>query len=190
MWRVGTGAGEEMLEVVRRARHTLSVVSPWISPSVASLLVKKAEEGVVTKVAMLNDRFNRGAFLRLTRVERRLRPPFLLAGGGLAAAGALAAGLGVLAGGLLGVLAGLVLMALGVKEERVPRVAALRLFPPGLHAKLVLADGRLLALGSSNLTVSGSRNLEAVAVLEVTPEEAFRIERIFWHAPEDGVPPP
>lgn len=182
--RVGRGAGEEILKVIQQATKSLLVVSPWISPSLADLLVRREREGIRVEVVTLNDpSINKEALRRLFRLERQLKPPLLI-GGGLSSLLGLVLLQKFFYPALILLFAGLLAMLLGRGKGRlianVTRAVAL---PPssGLHAKVYLADENLLLLGSPNLTVSGIRsNLEAVVRLKISEEEARKIREIFF----------
>jgi len=186
--RVGRGAGEEILKVIRQANKSLFVVSPWISPSLADLLVRREREGIRVEVVTLNDPSTNGeALRRLFRTERKLRLPLLICGSLLTLLG-LVFLQEFLYPSLLLLFAGLFAMLLGRGRGRmianVTRAVAL---PPssGLHAKIYLADENILLVGSPNLTIAGIRsNLEAVAKLKISEEEARKIRAIFFPQPD------
>ena len=181
----GMGAGTAVLDLVKRAKHRLLVVSPWLSPATADLAVVMQREGVPTTVVTSNepDRRHQMALSKLVKKTKRTvraKRWWLLAPGivtvlvGLYAVyHALTAGffLWPVAGAIALVGAGAVMSRLGSgkHEWRVtPRVQHLVVSTqpsPLLHAKIYVADDRT-AIGSPNFTVSGLRhNVESVAIL-------------------------
>jgi len=179
------GAGAAVLDLVKRARYRLLIVSPWLSPATAGLAVEKRREGVPTMVVTTNDpdsghQMALSKLVRETKHTVRPRLWWLLASGIVTVlAGLYAICLALTAGFLLWLVAGAVaLLAIGAVMSRlgsgkhewrmVPRVQRLVVSAkpaPLLHAKIYVADDRT-AIGSPNFTVSGLRhNIESVAIL-------------------------
>jgi len=174
---VGADAGKKLLSLVAGAKNRLVIVSPWLSPASADLIVKKQEEGVDVTVVTSNSPENKThqeALARLIRSKReRVHPLQWLAlppGVSLVLGGVyLALCMTSLVASVVSAVAGVVLCWFGsrTKTRRYSAVGTLAVMPsePFLHAKLYVADDDV-AVSSANFTVSGMRhNLECVTFL-------------------------
>ncbi len=177
--RIGQGF-EDIVESIRSAKKRVWVVTPWLSPEYARLLVEKASEGVDVRVYTTDDPLpaHRRALRELVE-ERRVvvRPAsrsMRLLALALVALGVPA----LLAAAPLGVLllvAAAAVYRLGMERYSVsyiPRLGEGRLAVfqreagRAIHAKVYVIDGRA-AVGSVNLTESGVRdNVECLAWID------------------------
>ena len=185
---VGADAGKKLLSLVAGAKNRLVIVSPWLSPASADLIVKKQEEGVDVTVVTSNSPENRThqeALARLIRSRRQRAHPWqwlaLPPGVSLVLGGVyLALCMTSLVAGVVSVVAGAVLCWFGsrTKTRHYSAVGTLAVMPPEpfLHAKLYVADDKV-AVSSANFTVSGlQHNLECAAFLngQDVAEDAIR----------------
>lgn len=182
---VGVDAGKKLLSFVASASRRLVVVSPWLSPATADLLVKKQGENVDVTVVTSNDprdKTHQLALARLVRSKRqRIHPrqwlallpgvPMILGGIYLVLRALLAQPLlmDIFIGGLVSAAAGAVLCWVGSRAKTYffSTVGTLAVMPPEPlpHAKVYVVDDDV-AVSSANFTVSGvQHNLEGVAFL-------------------------
>ena len=172
--RVGRDAGSLLLDSIKGAHRRLLIVSPWLSPASAELVVQKQRRGVEVEIVTTNDSSPNhlralGELIEIGKRTRRKRRLAVQAGGlMLAFAGILTFLMGLfepnsalVAAGL--VCAGAILFQLGrPRTERYwkPKVGRLTVYDavagPLIHAKVYVIDDKV-AVGSANFTVTGLR---------------------------------
>lgn len=193
---------DKVIPLIRSAKRRIWVVSPWISPEIAQLLIQRHMEGVDTKlITTLNvsPSHIQALYQLLERREELVKPPRR----GLLIAGFIIILLGLLTSIILSVsleimlivyvlptflvvmIVGLVLLALGMGVKRsylASRIGEENLVifsdEQSLHAKLLICDDTAV-IGSANMTWSGLyRNIEIIIIIK-TPQLVRRLENFF-----------
>lgn len=181
--KIGRKAGEFLLDSIKRAKRRLLIISPWLSPACAELVVRKQQRGVNVEILTTNDPSpsHQRALGELIETEKRIvrkaNLPVKATGLVLVFTGILTFLAGFLQPhtlliSLTTVCAGVVVFWIGrARTERYlrPRIESLTIYDdvanPLVHAKVYVIDD-VVAIGSPNFTVTGlQRSIEAVAFL-------------------------
>ena len=179
----GKGAGAFIENALKSAIRTVHIVSPWISPEYAKLLVSLAKKGVEVWILTSDspEKFHQESLAILLKgkikVIRRRDPvkTFLPIGLG-AAVGFLGGPLGSILGAICGCAVGYywglsrivkVNPKLNIKISRKAFV----------HSKIYIIDGSYAVVGSANLTHAGLwENIETVTIYR-DPEEVEEVKK-------------
>ncbi len=185
---VGKGVGHVLEDILLSAKTRLWVVSPWISPKYANILVKKASEGVNVKLLTSNDFSNkthRNSVSNMITFKRKIKrsPAYLSIIFTFLFLALASIELFWLA---LTVVPIFIFLRYGITFVAEPKLQ-ITIFDKRkefTHSKIYISD-HISATGSANLTESGLwRNVETIVVMR-DPEVTEDISKVF-HNMEDN----
>jgi phosphatidylserine/phosphatidylglycerophosphate/cardiolipin synthase-like enzyme len=189
--KIHIGKAQTLLSLIENAKRRILVVSPFISPACAKLILQKQREGV--SAAIVTTMHSQRIFpLLLEKRKEQVSPrrPWLLAHGAILILGGLALCLRAILTSTSPLMpaivlaAGIILCLAGRGKTRkylASRIEALIVDleeDNPLHAKIYVVDD-IVAIGSANFTVSGMKNnLECVAFAKGADEVLRDIDEI------------